>query len=223
MTQALYAAIPAQKMSMSHKGMAEFNKTSDLAINGTKGLKSLISNYTGNGYNKLNNALRFEKPGTEAYDMAFATPSKIAEASVPVPENMVLSRATSHGSFQGWKDLEGTMITEPAVLSTSLRGAIKDDSVVMGGSTWIEFKAAPGLKGLSRHGNSAVGNSEQEVIFPPDTKWHIARVYKGGSKDDPGTSTLFEKRPPNVTIVEVILHNPDSMPVGKASTKWDNL
>lgn len=223
LVQALHDGMPGIKMTPSSKPIVAYEAASADAIESTPGLKALIKSYTGSGYDSLNNALRFEPPGSAAYEKAFTTASKLAKAALPLPDGILLSRTTSHGTFDTWKAQEGKVITEPAVVSTSIRGATGGESPVFAyNPIWIQLKPADGVKALAVIKTTSV-KGENEIVLPPDTKWHVARVYRAKSAEDKGTAgELFPNAPAGKIIVEVILSAPDALPQGKVSKKWDN-
>jgi ADP-ribose pyrophosphatase YjhB (NUDIX family) len=208
--QALYDTIPQTVIAKNSTQLAKFKQMTSIVMKDpTK--KAIVQKYTGSGYQSSNPALR--NPKSSQHETYKEQAKQIWEASYELPPGLVMSRTFDHGDFAGWKAQEGSIITEPGIISTSLRGSKPNETPVFAkNESWMRIIAGPGLKGMDVASNdaSSMGLTEAEILLPRNTRFMISRVYKGKDKP-PSDDPFFSQVPPGKTIIEVIAYNPDHM------------
>jgi hypothetical protein len=217
--QAIFDAIPAQKALYNSSTIGKL--ADDVAKYTTLEEQVAFANHVGHGYNWSAdvNALLSSKPGQKDYDKALANAKMVEKGMNKLPDlpvGLIVTRGVSNGTFKEWKALEGSVINQPSLTSTSVNYG------KWGGPVYLKMKMGEGVKGAYvgqasqaklqseyskvNGGNIGLG-SEYELILPRNTKWMVARVKQADGSDD----TIKQK---SGTIVEIVV-----LPHDEAETK----
>lgn len=170
--------------------------------------KQAIKAYTGSEYHSINNP----NTGEGTSGMTEHAIKGLAEAAIPLPEGMVLSRkfrfntdhAKNHEALMGSVN---SVLKDFGCISTGTRPD------VWGGEYQLRITCAQGVKGLFVDKNPSTGGGaisshpgERELILPYGTKFLVRKVHHQPFKDEHGHWGGVEK---GITIDVVALPNDD--------------
>lgn len=145
--------------------------------------RSAVSHYTGGGYDSINSSLMSSAPSKEAVDAA----KGLFKAAIELPPGKWVSRTFSTPgwskgteTFADLKKLEGMVVQDPAIMSTSTRKDFWNKPIK------LYIKIGPGVRGLSGDVGSGSNKGENEIMLPPNTTLAIHKVRMIG-----GTPYVF--------------------------------
>jgi predicted DNA-binding WGR domain protein len=145
--------------------------------------KDALKSYTGSGYHEINKSLWTGNPSGAAKSAGEA----LLTLGHEIPAGTLLSRKITlqDQDLEDLKKAAGSILQEPAVMSTSIRPSSWE------GSVHFKMTVGPGVKGLyvgpgSMSGGGALSNnpSEDELVLPPNTRLLVQSVKPSGGKKD---------------------------------------
>lgn len=139
--------------------------------------QTILREYTGQRYEDLNAALRFNKSTTPAKDRtdAISAANAVMSASVDIEPGLMLSRKHDGVSASTWATVKpGAVISEKAILSTSVNYG------VWSGTTHLKLTVGPGVRGLPARDFSS-NSPEYEVLLPPNQRFMVTKVEYDGT------------------------------------------
>lgn len=146
--------------------------------------KDALKSYTGAGYHEINHSLWKGNP----VGAAKSAEEALMTLGHDIAAGTILSRKIGiHGAdLEALQKSVGSVLQEPAVMSTSLRPSC------WGGNVHFKLTVGPGVKGLyvgpgSTGPSSALSKnaSEDEMLLPPNTRLLVQAVRPGKKGDDP--------------------------------------
>jgi hypothetical protein len=149
--------------------------------------RDALRKYTGSWYARWNNDLRHGDPETPEIKAA----RQALERAI-IPRDLIVSRGMSQVPRSWMGASPGTVIHDPAFLSTAAQ------STGFGGDVQLRIFIPKGSKGayLGAGDHSAFGHSEAEVLLPPGTTMRILSKSNRGGTEVWDVEVIAQGNPP---------------------------